>query len=307
MSGEEFAVPPGLASRPRRGFLAKALGLGAGAIGLASAGLTGTARGQAPAIDDAAILNFALNLEYLEAEFYTLAVTGAGIAAAGIPINGTGTPGGTIVKANPLVPFASPIFQQFAVELAIDEQRHVLDVRNILASIGAQPVAKPAIDLLNSFNLAARMAGLGSTFDPFANETNFLIGSYIFEDVGVTAYHGAAPLIQSPTVLGYAGKIYAVEGYHAGAIRTFLNQLGQGQATSAISKVRSAASGGPDYGVVSGPGGAGPLGTTSIVMVDAAGRALARNFRQILNIVYLNPNGPSGGFFPAGVNGPIRS
>jgi len=311
MADEKIATP---GARPgplqRRRFLARALGLGAGGLGLTAAGRPRVARAavRPNAVTDPAILNFALNLEYLEAEFYTYAMTGMGIEAAGIPITGSGAQGPTTVKADPVVPFMTPLVQQFAAELVLDEQKHVVDLRTVLGQMGITPVAKPAIDLLNSFNLAARLAGLGSTFDPFANETNFLLGSYIFEDVGVTAYHGAAPLIRSKDVLSYAAGIYAVEGYHAGTIRTLLYQRGQGAATDAISGVRRAAShAADDYGVDQGPGGEGPAGNTSILLDDANALAFARSFRQVLNIVYLNPNNPpSGGFFPAGVNGTIR-
>ncbi len=306
MSGEMTTLAD-RAARPRRNFLARMLGLGAGASGLALAGSARTAEAQQGAINDAAILNFALNLEYLEGAFYTYAVTGAGLEAQGIPTSGSGNFGPDIVKANSQVPFTSPLVQQFAMELAIDEQKHILDLRNLLSGMGVTPVAKPAIDLLNSFNLAARMAGLGNSFDPFASDVNFLLGSYVFEDVGVTAYHGASPFVTSPTILGYAAGILAVEGYHAGSIRAQLYQANQGAATQAISNLRATASAArDDYGVAQGPGGAGPANNTSIVLSDATGQAFARSFRQVLNVVYLAPNAPSGGFFPNGVNGPIR-
>jgi len=278
------------------------------ALLLGGAALAGLALGQkafaqtGPTDND--ILNFALNLEFLEAQFYTLATTGMTIDQVGLSTkSGGGTAGGAVtVKANPKVTFTTPLLQQLAGEITQDEQNHV---KFLQAALGANAIAQPKIDLMNSFNALASAAGLGSTFDPFASETNFLLGAFIFEDVGVTAYQGAAGLITSKTYLDKAVGIHNVEAYHAAAIRTRIFQAGTAaqSASQAIARTRATldGTGNDDIGV------GVTNGAATIVDNDANGMTYARTTTQVLSIVYGGgAAGTGGAFFPSAMNGTIK-
>jgi hypothetical protein len=176
--------------------------------------------------------------------------------------------------------------------------------------------------------MAAGLITAGQTFDPYSSDEAFLLGAYIFEDVGVTAYHGAASLITSKTYLDAAAGILAVEAYHAGLIRTALYALGLQTpappidpyaATGAISKLRATLDG--TYGTAGvDDQGIAPSGvtlanvaantTSNIVDANANANAIAydRTTAQVLNIVYGNPAAVTKGlFFPNGVNGNINT
>ena len=283
----------------RRTFLTGAAlaGTAAAAGGIAGLGLPRAAAAQA--ITDADIANFALNLEYLEAEYYLRGAFGRGLANN--QVNGVGRTGN--VTGGRQVPFKTKVFKEYAQEIAGDEEAHVIFLRRTLGSAAA---ARPRIDFNQSFPALASAAGLGAGFDPFADELSFLLGAFVFEDVGVTAYNGAAPLIQSKAILGAAASILAVEAYHAGEIRTLLVGRGNAatRAANAISNLRDK---------LDGPGDMdqGPInnqGKVNIVPRDDDGRlglAFARTPGQVLNIVYAGGTG-KGGFFPNGLNGTLR-
>jgi len=300
----------------RRQFFRSAGGVGLGLIGGTILGACGGgssgASAQSSGPTDPEILNFALNLEYLEATFYAYATTGAGLPAS--LMSGVGT-AGTVIPGH-AVTFSDPVVQAYANEIAKDELEHVTFLRTAL---GASAVAVPALDVgyqnpNGAFSKAAQAAGLvpaGTAFDPYLNDETFLLAAFIFEDVGVTAYKGAAPLISNPTYLSAAAGILAAEAYHAGLVRTVLYakgianpSLGLIASANAISAARDSLDnvGNDDQGI-----SGATAGSSNIVPLDSNGLAFSRNYGNVLNIVYLTSAAVTqGGFFPVGVNGTLH-
>ena len=284
----------------------------------------------APTQTDVNILNFALNLEYAEAQFYLNAVSGTGLSAndlaggtasnvqSNLALITYGTPGATPIPAgNTLVPFTNGIVAELAGAIAAEEQAHVRFIKGSLAMLGGGIVPAPLIDVTAAgafttlANAANNLVGSGILpipFNPYASEGNFLLGSFIFEDVGVTAYAGAAGLIsQASELVQYAASILAIEAYHSGTARTLITLEGLSPQADAIGDLRSVLS----SGQYPGQAQADDFGTTNPITevpVDAPrdvnGLAYRRSVQQVLNIVYGNEgvNRTPGLFFPQGLN-----
>lgn len=239
------------------------LGALAGGAALAAAGPFLPTAAIASGITDVDIVNFALNLEYLEAEFYSYAVTGKGIEQFGIDTDeGQCTYG--LTTGGTKVPGLPSFVQPIANEIMVDEVAHVKLLRGLL---GSAAIKKPAINL-NALHFG------------FANNAQFLVLSRAFEDTGVTAYNGAAPLLQSKTILGYASRILGTEAEHVGNIRVLV--AAYGLKTSPLDSLD----------VLPPPSGSRYFST------DNNGLTIARTVAQVLNIV--KP------FFPHGLNGVIH-
>ena len=328
----------------------KMLALSVGSIAAMAFG--STRKAEAATYSDNDILNFALNLEYLEANFYylsafgtTIDVANAASTAAGAPViplagGGVGTQG--TVSGGSKVPFSTIQAGSYATETAVEEGKHVATLQGALGSLA---VSQPAINLGTSWQTLAGAANsvtpagaIPANFSPYAADADFLVGAYVFEDVGVTAYHGAASLLTVSANLMVAAGILAVEAYHAGLIRTTLNALDPTGAlglvgyTTSISALRAAlaaaaASTTPntydptpdDYGLAASQvslAGGSNVTATHIVDVDFTASdavnciCFARTTAQVVNIVTgggkvsgttTNAVG-MGVFFPAGLN-----
>jgi hypothetical protein len=267
------------ASPNRRSFLKTIGAATAGVTALSMAGLT-PAQGQTTT--EVEVLKFALNLEYLESEFYTYALYGQGIELFGIGVtgeaNGSNSPGGMVCSGGKKVDFNNPnpvLTYEIVEQIGSDERAHVKLLRSAL---GSQVIAKPNINL----------NALGFGFD---SQADFLRLSRIFEDIGVSAYGGAAGLLTTPAIITTAARILAAEAEHVSSIRTQLSVL----------NISTTALDGAD--LVGPPTG----GKTQVLSVNPSnGLPATRTPGEVLYLAFGGKaNASSGGFFPSGVNGSI--
>jgi hypothetical protein len=266
---------------PNRRKLLQKLGM-AGAAVAAGATLGGQKLMAAATPTPEDVVQFALNLEYLEAEFYSVATTGKTLEARGYDFTGTGTKGATTTSYG-MVNFANNLILTGTVakDIAADELAHVLLLRSALMSNGITPIAKPAINL---DALASKGASL-------ANQQSFLVLGRIFEDIGVSAYSGGAPYLSGSPYLQTAARITAVEGEHVANLRLQIARLG----------IASPKLDGAD---VVPP----PTGTNFFSTNIANGLCAIRTPGEVLYLAYGNVAGATkGGFFPAGVNGALTT
>lgn len=249
----------------RRSFVKK-LGLAASAIG--AMGTLGESTASAQSVADTEILNFALNLEFLEAEFYTVATTGKTLEQAGYNVgsNAGPTTGGKQVSFSNSLVFTSAV----ANEIAADERAHV---ELLLRVLGSSAIQKPAIYL--------DALGFG-----FGSENDFLKLARILEDIGVTAYASAAPLLSSATI-GTAARILAAEAQHVANLRLQIARLNISAAPAL------------DGADILPP----PSNPSQYFSLNSKGLCEMRTPPQVLYLAYGGPNLSAGGFFPTGANG----
>ncbi len=146
--------------------------------------------------NDIDVLNYALTLEHFEAALYKV-----------------------LIGANLL----TGMEQQYLTTFGMQEQQHVDTLTGVISKLGGTPVAAPA-----SYNFAA--AG------PITNRDQLVAVVATVEDVGASAYLGAAGFIKDPGLLTVAVTIHAVEGEHASIFR---DMAGMVAAPDAVAKGRT--------------------------------------------------------------------
>lgn len=301
----------------RREFFRAALGAAAVTAAGASALAIATSA-SAAVIADNDMLRYLVQLDYLAAQFFSFATTGTGLPDALLTGQATGETKGDATGARKAT-FTDPVVTQYAAEIASDLLANVKWLRNQLGAEGV--VAQPAIDLsatatgaFSKFAQAAKIVTAPAAFDPYANDENFLLAAFMFEDVLVTAYINAVPNAVDKTILAGISGILATHSHHAAVIRALL--YAKGVATpdlrkfaDAISGVRDNLDGVPDID----DHGISPVTisgniVSNIAPVAANGSIVGRSPGTVLNILYLSSTAAtSGGFFTAGLNGTLKS
>jgi len=219
---------------------------------------------------DQQIIAFALNLEYLEVEYYGL---------------------------HSKVKFSTPALHDMAEEIFNNEKAHVAMYQDVL---GKDAVGKPVIDVQAGLDMAALAAGLikeKEHFDPLASQANFFLGGMLIEDVGVTAYTGALGSVQDESLRNVLAGVLACEAHHMGFVRSFLCQS-DGKTLEAANQISEARNKlddekGLDQPVVLD-------GKFNFVPSDKNGVCFRRTPKQVLKLV---TGGTQGGFFPEGLSG----
>ncbi len=132
------------------------------------------------------VLNYALTLEYLEAEFYRQG-------------NNADLLDGKAKK--------------YLDTIQKDEEAHVVAIKDVIKSLGEKAVPAPEVD----FGAA------------FKNKASYLETAYTFENLGVTAYLGAAPsLFKEKALLSAAASIFGIEARHAAILGQLAGKKAEG-------------------------------------------------------------------------------
>ncbi|WP_162233699.1 ferritin-like domain-containing protein [Sphingomonas sp. Leaf17] len=294
---------------------------------IAGAGLLAPTRpAAAQTIGDIELLNLILNMEYLLAQFLSQSVasTTATTPPILVPVDrltGNGVAGVPIIPGRG-VTFSDPALRLIVNEMAADNRNHLLPIRVV---IGALAVRQPLMDISASatapFAVAMQRAGVvapGAVFDPYANEENLLYAILYLKSISVAAYRGLTASISNRVVVQNFTGFLGAEAIHAATIRSYLYSRGATtprlrENAERIAAFQRSLNGGQAFQGVAPimrgyAGSSATVQTSNVSPAAATGEAAGRSAGQVLNQLYLTATtATSGGFFPEGVNGTLRT
>lgn len=262
--------------------------------------------------EDTDLILVALNLEYLESEFFLFGALGTGLDGFDPTLAAGGPPPIGAQKAN-LDSLTRDIIYQFGLQ----EVGHVRAIKQTIPDAFPRVLLDLRKEVFDK-TMRAALGELPSFFDPYANSLNYLLASYLIPYVGLTGYVGANPQLQSARARRLVAGLLAVESGQDAVIRTLLYErkeekvmgnMSVGEITGKLSDLRNklGQTGIVDEGLVV-PQCLGAEGSTTgnSLAGDPNSVGYARTPEQIFRIVYASGDASKpGGFFPDGGKGRI--
>ncbi|KAJ4850583.1 hypothetical protein Tsubulata_017184 [Turnera subulata] len=266
-----------------------------------------------PEEDDRDLIQFAMNLEFFEAEYFLHGALGVGLDYFHPEYAMGGPPPYGAQKAN-----LDPVTRKIIEEFGYQEIGHL---RAIVQTVGGFP--RPLYNLSREqfaqvFDQAVGHK-LHPPFDPYANSVNYLLSCYVIPYMGLVGYEGMIPNLDYYHTKKLVGGLMGVEAGQDAVLRTMLYKIAFEKVepygitvadfTIGISKLRNelARCGIKDEGLfVPLELGAENRTESNILSADANSLTYGRLPSEIMRVVYGTGNESiPGGFLPEGGNGRI--
>lgn len=262
---------------------------------------------------DVNLLEFPLNLEYLEADFFSWGALGRGIDAFEPNLTKGGPPPVGAREAN-----LSPLVRDVITQFAFQEFGHLRAIQKTVPGFPRPLLNLSAASFATVMNNAVGKA-LVPPFDPYASDINYLLASYVIPYVGLTGYVGANAKLQSPISKRLVAGLLGVESGQDAVIRTLLYKRAMlkvrpyeytvAEFTDKISDLRNklGKAGLKDEGLIVEPAlGAEGRIAGNVLAGDENSLAYDRTPEEILRIIYASGDETQpGGFYPKGAGGKI--
>ncbi|KAI8555705.1 hypothetical protein RHMOL_Rhmol05G0195300 [Rhododendron molle] len=263
--------------------------------------------------EDVDLLQFAVNLEFLEAEYFLWAALGYGLdhVAPQLVLSGPPPIGAQKAKLDSLT-------RNIITEFAYQEVGHL---RALEKTVGLFP--RPLLDVSpkNFAKLFDEAFGyeLDPPFDPYRDSLSYMLSCYVIPYMGLVGYVGANPLLNGYQTKRLLAGLLGVESGQDAVIRMYLYERAEelvhpynhtvAEFTIRISELRNqlAMCGIKDEGIIVPPQlGAENRTESNVLSANFDSISYRRTPGEILRVVYnTGSEHLPGGFYPHGGNGRI--